>query len=97
LPVVQIAVAQDHLIDLVLGDEVGHVVFLEDRQAVGIMGPGQFSRVAPPVDLGDLRGGEADDFVVLIVLEEQIEIVEVAPGSAEDQHPFASHHVASLR
>ena len=44
-----------------------------------------------PGDAGNLRRGERDDLVRRVIAEDDVEIMEVAPGRAED------HHAPALR
>jgi len=86
-----IAVGEDHPIHIVLGDQVLQLLFLIDGNALGIARPGQLRRITAVFDVGDLRGGEGNDFVSLIAPEEDVEVMEITPGSAHDDDPCFRH------
>jgi hypothetical protein len=66
-----------------------------DGDALGIVRPGQRSRVAPAVDVGNLRGREGDHIVGGIVPVDAVEVVEIAPGGAQDDDLDPAHAVPS--
>ena len=80
-----IAIGEDHLIDRLGAADVLERAFILDGDAIGIEFAGQRRRITPPGDAGDLRGGEGDHPHRGIIAIDHIEIVEIAPGGAEDQ------------
>ncbi len=56
-----------------------------DRDAFRIQSPGKFLGISAAFNIGDLGGCESHHFIVLVIPEIDIEIVEVAPGGAHDE------------
>ena len=90
-----VAVGEVDLGDAVLPDQGVELLFGVDGDAVGVELAGQDGRVLPAVDVGDLGRGEGDDLEVRVVPEIGVEIVEIAPRGAHDDHLF--HKNFSLR
>jgi len=81
-----VRVGEQHEIHAQVIDECLEPVLRVNRDTVGVTGPRQLRRVAAIVDVGNLGGGEADDLEIRIGTKERVEVVEVTPGCAEDQH-----------
>jgi len=56
----------------------------DDGDALRIARAGERRRITAAGDAGNLRGRERDDLVRRIVAIDDVEIVEIAPGRAED-------------
>ena len=69
----------------------GEFGFRKDGDAKRVVRPGEFGRVEPAFDVGDLRGGEGDDFDLRVVPVDEVEVVEVASGRAQDEDAFSAH------
>ncbi len=74
-----------------LGDDVLELGLGPDRDADRIPVPGQLVRVDAAVDVRDLGGGERHHLVRVRVAEEDVEVVKVAAGSADDDHSPRFH------
>ena len=85
--VADVGVAEHHLVDVVVGDQVLQALLGDDRDPVGIAGAGQGGRVGAVVDVGDLGGGEGDHPGTRVATEGAVEVVEVAAGGPHDEHP----------
>jgi hypothetical protein len=91
-----IAVSENDLVDRFLTDQSGQVLFGVDRDALGIKSASQFWRVIAPLDVGDLRGSESDHFVIWVLPEINVEVVEITPCGAHDQRSNGRHIEVSL-
>ena len=91
-----VAVGKDHLVDLQGLDQFDQVALRMDRDALRVLLAGQRSRVFALIDVRDLGGGESNDFVVGIIPEESVEIMEIAPCSAHDQCSDRCHSLIIL-
>ena len=80
----------------VLGDDLLELRLGPDRDAHRIPVPGQLVRVDAPLDVRDLGGRERDDLVRVRVAEEDVEVVEVAAGGADDDHARRFHRAESI-
>ena len=89
--VVDVGVGEDDLIHLEVSDQVREIAFGIDRDSFRIELPRQFGGIAAAVDVRDLRGGERDDLVAGVAPEEGVEVVEIAPCGAHDQHACLGH------
>jgi len=65
-----------------------------NADAVGIKLSGQFRRIFPPIDIGNLRGGKSNYFIRFILAVKCVEIVKIAPGGAHNNH-FGTRHFHS--
>ncbi len=66
-------------------DQFEQVALGIDRDAFRIEFPGQFRRISAAFDVGDLGCSKCHYFIVFVVTEIDIEVVEVAPGGAHDE------------
>ncbi len=94
----EVAVGKDCLVHVVLPDKLLKLILGIDRNPVGIKLSCEYRRVRSPGDVRNLRGRESYDIVPFIVAEVDIEIVEVAPRSAHDDHSCFVHvlHIPSF-
>ena len=74
-----------------LGDDLLELGLGPDRDADRIPVPGELVRIDAAVDVRDLGGREGDDLVLRGVAEEDVEVVEVAAGGADDHHTLRIH------
>ncbi len=81
-----VAVGEDSLVDIVILNQLLEVVLGVDRDTVGVQIAAQLGRIRAAVDVGNLRSGERDDFVALIVAEVDVEVVKIATGSTQNQY-----------
>jgi len=86
-----VAVGEHHLVHLVPADDRSKVVLRQYRDAGGVQRPCQGGRVAPPLYVRDLSGGEGDHVVPVVVTEIGVEVVEVAPSGAHDHYLYPFH------
>ena len=89
--VVDVGIGKDDLVDAQHADQRRHLALRVDRDARRVELARKLGGIAPAVDVGDLRRGEGDDLVVLVVPEYQVEVVEIAPGGAHDQNTLLRH------
>ena len=89
LGVRHVAVGEHHLVDAPFAAERLQLGFIENGNALGVARSGQLRRVAAPGDAGDLRCGEGHHLERRIVAVDEVEVVEIAPGGAEDQDAAA--------
>src|SRR3989304_4760643 len=80
-----VAVGEDDLVDAARPDQVLPALLREDGDAGGVERPGELRRVGAAGDVGDLRRREADDLVGGRVAEDDVEVVEIAAGGAQDE------------
>ncbi len=80
-----IAVREYDHIDVEVSDQALEVFLGLDRNAVRISRTGQFGRIRASLDVGNLRGGEGDDVVEIVVPEVRIEVMKIPACGAEDQ------------
>ena len=71
--VLEVGVAEDHLVDAVPVDQLRQLVLWPNRDPLRVPPTGQRPRVDPVGDAGDLRRGERDDLAVRIVAERDVE------------------------
>ena len=69
-----------------LSDQSCQILFRVDWNSVGIETACQFGRIASSFNVGNLSGGESDNFVTLIVSEIDIEIVKIPPCGTHDDN-----------
>ncbi len=89
-----VAVGEDDQPDAVGRADALEVVLGDDGNPVGVAWASQRGRVLPPRDAGDLCRGERDDLEARIVAERHVEVVEVAPCGADDDHARRPVHGA---
>ena len=63
----------------------------QDRNPVGVQRARKLDRIAPAVDVRDLRRGERDHVVLGPVPVDEVEVVEVAARGTRDQDSSSSH------
>jgi len=63
----------------------------DDPDPVRIELAGERTRIEPPFDVRNLRGGEGDDLEVVAAAVDEVEIVEVAARGACDHDPCPRH------
>ena len=78
-------------VDLVLAHELLERRLRQDRNSLRIQRPGQFGRVAAPVDVRNLRGGKRDDVKLGTVAVHEVEVVKVPTGCSCDQDSPPRH------
>ena len=81
-----VAVSEDHEIDLQLGDSLAELAFGVDRHAVGVEAAGELRGVEPALDVGDLSGGKCHDSIGRIVAVGDVEVVKIAAGCTHDEN-----------
>src|SRR5947209_17831472 len=86
-----IAVRKNYSIDLVLGNELFKIAFIANRYACGVQGTGQLRRVTPISNIRNLCRRESDDSKLLIVAKYNIEVMEISPGSTQNDEFFHIH------
>ena len=84
--VADVAVGKHHLIDVELGDQAVQVALGVDRNAGRVERAGQLRRIEPPLDVGYLGGGESHHLKAGVIAEDDVEVVEIAPRRAHDEH-----------
>ncbi len=85
-----IAVGEDHHVHQFVVDDLFHLVFFEDGNAIGIEIARQLHRITAASNVGNLGCGEGDDVKFRIVSENYVEVVEVSSSSSQDKHSFHS-------
>ena len=86
-----VRVREDDVVDLMLPHELLERGLGQDRNPVRIQRTGELGRILAPVDVRDLRRGEGDHLALGPVPVDEVEVVEVASGSAGDQYPCPGH------
>src|ERR1039458_8770811 len=86
-----IAVGKHDRINLVFGNQLFHILFLEDRDAFRIQASCRFGRITAAGNVRNLGGGECDYVLVGIVAEQDIEVVEVPACGAKNQNSLHGH------
>ncbi len=89
--IVDVRIGEDDLIHPEIADQVRELAFGMDWDSLRIVRPGQLGGVAAAIDVRDLCRGECDDLVTGVAPEEGVEVVEIAPCGAHDQHTCLSH------
>jgi hypothetical protein len=79
-----VGIGKDDLIYGQSGNKLFDLVFGVDGDALGLKGARKGWGVTPPFDVGDLSGSEGDDFISVVLAEEDIEIVEIPAGGSGD-------------
>jgi len=72
-----VAVGEHHGADALTPDQVGQLLFGDDRNPLRVPGPGELRWIAAPFDVGNLRRGKGDDADGLVVAVGDVEVVEV--------------------
>jgi hypothetical protein len=62
-----------------------------NRDAFRIHLPGQLAGIRAAFDIGNLGRSECHHFIVRVVTEEDVEVVEIAPGGAHDESTDRGH------
>ncbi len=91
-----VAVSKDHLVDLVLVDELLQLALVVNGNPLRIQLPRQLPGILLAGDVRDLGGGEGDHLVLGVVAEAGVEVMKIAPGGAHDQHANLVSHVVLL-
>jgi hypothetical protein len=63
----------------------------QDRDPLRIQIAGELGRVDATVDVRDLRRREGDDLGLAVTTVDEVEVVEVAPCGAGDEHAGSGH------
>ena len=82
--VLDVAVGEHDLLDLVLATDFCELRFIEDRNAAGIMGPCKLGWIPTSGNPGDLCCGEGNDIAALLVAVDHVEVMKVPTGRAHD-------------
>src|SRR5450759_5141568 len=80
-----VRIGENNLFDLVFFDQLEQVGLGKDGNTFWIQFPSKLRRIRATLDVGDLGCSESHHFIVLVIAEIDIEIVEVAPGGAHDE------------
>ena len=80
-----VRISEDDLFDLIFFDQFKQVGLGKDGDALRIEFPSKLRWISATLDIGDLGCSKCNHFIVLIVTEIDIEVVEVAPGGAHDE------------
>ena len=86
-----VGVGEDDLVDVVQADKVLQLVLGADRNSLGVERARELGRIHAALDVRDLRRCEADDLVLLAPAVHDVEVVEVPPGRAGNQHSRPRH------
>jgi hypothetical protein len=87
----EITVGENYFVDAAGLDQLLELALRVDRNALRVTRAGQRRGVAAPRDVRDLGGGEGHHLHSGVVPEGDVEVVEVAPGRAQDQDPAPKH------
>jgi hypothetical protein len=71
-------------------DDVFHLAFFQDGNAIGIEIARQLHGITTASDVGNLGCREGYDVKFRVVSEDYVEVVEVSASSSQDKHPFHS-------
>jgi hypothetical protein len=88
-----ITVGEYHLIDLMLSNKIFKLFLRMYRHPIGIELPGEGRWVSPTFNVGDLGGGESCDFVLSLIAEVHIEVMEITTCGAHDENSLRLHCV----
>ena len=86
-----VRIAEHDLADLALAHDLLELGLGDDRDPVGIARPRQLGRVHAAVDVRDLGRREAHHLVLVAAAVDEVEVVEVAPCGADDEHASWGH------
>ena len=90
-----IAVTEQHEIDLALSNQPLQLLFGKNRNARRVQRTRQAGRIVAVFDVGNLGRCKGNDRVVRVVTKKHIEVVEISPGCPQNQHPLC-HHTATF-
>ena len=82
-----VAIGEHDLSHLLAARDGLELALLHDGNALRIEGTRELGRVAPSADARNLGRREGDDLDARVVAIEHVEVVEVAPGRAENDEP----------
>jgi hypothetical protein len=85
-----VAIRENHLLDLMGFDQGLKLFFRMDGNSFGVEAPRKNGRVFSSLDIRDLSRGESDDPAIGIIAKNDIEIVEVSTRGSHDEH-FQRH------
>src|SRR5687767_960084 len=95
-----ITISKDHLIHIMLLDEVNQILLRMDWDSTWVNVTSQFGRIEPSLDIRDLSCGKCHDFVISIATEEHVEVMKVASRRAHDDgfdwHVFISYLISKV-
>ena len=91
-----IAIGKDHHIDMLVADDLFHLVFFEDRNSIGIEIARQFGGITASSNVGDLRGGEGDYVKLRVIAKHYVEVVKISSSRSKDEDSLHSAIKASL-
>jgi len=80
-----ITVRKYHLVHLVFPNQVLQFAFRVNRNSFRVQRSSKLSRIAATFNVGNLCRRKCHNFVILVVTEENIEVVKVAPSGAHDE------------
>ena len=86
-----IRIGKDNLFHFKFLDKLEQVNLGIDRYAFRIHLPSQLAGIRAPLDIGDLGRSECHHFIVRVIAEEDVEVVEVAPSGAHDESSNRGH------
>ena len=84
-----IAVGKDHHVDMLVADDLLHLVFFQDGNAVGIEIARQFGGITASCNVGNLGGGEGDYVEFRIVAKHYVEVVKISSSRTKDEDSSA--------
>ena len=91
-----IAISKDHHVDMLVADDLFHLVFFQDRNSVGIKVASQFGGITASGNVGDLRGSEGNYVKLRIIAKHYVEVVKISSSRTEDEDSLHSALKASL-
>ena len=91
-----VAIGKDNNVDVLVADEAFHLVFFDDRNSLRVKWSRELSRITASGNVGNLVGGESDDFELGVVSKDHVEVVKVSAGRAKDEDPFHNRGKVSL-
>jgi hypothetical protein len=86
-----VRVGEDGLVDLALTDDVRELGLRPDRNPLRIELSRERGGVDAALDVGDLRGREGDDVELGPATVDEVEVMEVPPGGAQDDDASSVH------
>jgi hypothetical protein len=86
-----VRVREDHLVDLALPHDSLQLGLGHDRDPVGVAVAGELGRVDAAVDVRNLGRREPHHLVLVAAAVDEVEVVEVAPCGADDEHASSGH------
>jgi len=82
-----ITVRKHDLIHMMFGEESRKISFRVDGNTLWVVDPGEFRRISPMSDVGDLRGSKGNDLVGRTISEEGVEIMKIPSSGPKDNDP----------